>query len=384
MSSRANPAAELRVPLTTRERELLSLIRDQGPITRAALIQRSGLSGPAVFRATEELAAKGYLLIGEPVAAGRGQPSNLVEINADAVFSLGISVMNDFAEAAIMDLTGAVRKVADISAPGMSRADVIRNAMTFLDESVAEGIPHVAFAGVGIALAGYFVDRGPRLNPAAALDDWALLDLAAELSAQFKLPVTVDNIANAAAVGELMLGTGSRFSSFAYVNFAFGFGGGVVIDGRPWRGAFGNAGEFASVLKDTGHFTPTLESLRLRLIAAGVEVGSVTQLVENFDADWPGMNDWIADAAVSIKLLAKLIHAVIDIDALVLGGRLPAALAARLAETAALSQAELDAAARRGMARPTPTIVPAAISSRASVIGAAMLSMPFLRSGDQQ
>lgn len=383
MSPRANPAAELRLPLTTRERELLSLIRDKGPITRAALIQRSGLSGTAVFRATEELAAKGYLLIGEPVAAGRGQPSNLVGINADALFSLGISVMNDFAEAAIMDLCGAMRAVADISAPGMGRADVVRNAMTFLDESVAEGIAPAAFSGVGIALAGYFVDRGRLLNPAAALDDWALIDLAAELSTQFRLPVTVDNIANAAAVGELMLGVGSRFASFAYINFAFGFGGGVVIDGKPWRGAFGNAGEFASVLKDTGHFVPTLESLRLALVEAGVEVGSVTQLVEEFDPAWPLLDRWIDQAVGSIKLLAKLIHAVIDIDALVLGGRLPSALAVQLAEASMLSQAELDAAARRGMARPAPVIIPAAISSRAAVIGAAALSMPFVRPGAQ-
>lgn len=382
MALRANPAAELRVPLTTRERELLALIRDEGPITRAALIQRSRLSGPAVFRATEELAAKGYLLIGEPVAAGRGQPSNLVGINADAVFSLGLSVMNDFAEAAIMDLTGAVRKVADISAPGMGRAEVIGNAVTFLDQSVADGLPRRAFAGVGIALAGYFVEQGRLMNPAAALDDWALVDLVAELTPRFDLPVAVDNIANAAAVGELMLGTGSRFASFAYVNFAFGFGGGVVIDGKPWRGAHGNAGEFASILNDLGSFTPGLETLRLRLVAAGIAIGSVTQLVAEFDPNWPVLDGWIAEAAASVRLLAKVIGASLDVEAVVLGGRLPPQLAVRLAEAASLSQAELDAAARRGIARPAPAIVPAAISSRAAVIGAAALSMPFLRSGD--
>lgn len=382
MSPRTPAFADLRLPLTVRERELLSLIRDEGPITRAALIHRSGLSGTAVFRATEELAAKGYLLIGEPVASGRGQPSNLVGINPDALFSLGVSVMNDFAEAAIVDLSGQVRSLADISALGMRREDVIGKAIGFLDGAVAGGIPRAALTGVGIAVAGYFVDRGRLLNPAADLDDWALIDLAAELTAYFNLPVAVDNIANAAAVGELMLGAGSRFASFAYVNFASGFGGGVIIDGRPWRGAHGNTGEFASVLNDVGYFKPTLESLRLRLFAAGINVASVTQLVENFDPNWPTVDEWVAEAAVSIRLLAKLIHAVIDIEALVLGGRLPPLLANRLAEESSLSQSELNATARRGMARPAPVIVPAAISSRAAVIGAAALSMPFLRSGN--
>lgn len=379
VSFRANPALEMRAPLTTRERELLSLIRDQGPITRAALIQRSGLSGPAVFRATEELAAKNYLLIGEPVASGRGQPSNLVEVNGDGMYSLGISVMNDFAEAAIMDLTGALRAIADISAPGMRRADVIGKAMSFLDDSVTNGRARGTFAGIGVALAGYFVGDGRQLNPATALDDWALVDLAAELGAATRLPTLVDNIANAAAVGELMLGVGSRFRSFAYVNFAFGFGGGVVIDGKPWRGAHGNAGEFAGMLIASNGFVPSLESLRLRLANDGLELESVSALLDHFDPAWPALDGWIADAAASIRLLAHLTSAAMDVEALVLGGRMPHALAVRLAEASSISQQERDTTARRGRGTPAPAIVPAAISSRASVIGAAALSMPFLR-----
>jgi hypothetical protein len=78
-----------------------------------------------------------------------------------------------------------------------------------------------------------------------------------------------------------------------------------------------------------------------------------------------------------------VICAGLDVEAVVLGGRLPPILATRLAAAANLSQSELDAVARRGMAHPAPVIVPAAISSRASVIGAAALSMPFLRSGEK-
>lgn len=366
-------------PLTQREREVLALIRDEGPITRAALIQRSGLSGPAVFRVTEELAAKNYLTIGEPVASGRGQPSNMVGLNPDAMFTLGLSVMNDFAEAAIIDLTGSIRAIADVSASGMRRADVLRNTRQFLDDTIAQGLPRAAFAGVGVALAAFFVAGGRKLNPAAALDDWALIDLTDEFAAFFGLPVIIDNIANAAAVGELMLGVGAQFSSFAYVNFAFGFGGGLVIDGKPWRGVHGNAGEFAGMLDDLGVFVPSLESLRLRLHAQGQAIASVTELVEGFDPAWPALDQWVGDAAGSINLLARLIGASTDVEAMVLGGRLPPALAVRLAEAAQISQAERDAAARRGISRPVIKVVPAAISSRASVIGAAALSMPFLR-----
>lgn len=375
-------ALDLLAKLTLRERRILSIIRTEGSVTRASLIQRSGLSGPAVFRVTEDLAAKNFLLIGERIADGRGQPSNVVRLNTEAVFTLGISVMNDYAEAAIMDLVGSIVAVENLTVEGMLRDDIISNAKNFLDRMMEGGLSRSAFVGVGVALAAYFVGDGFKLNPAAALDDWAMIDLADICEATFNVPVKIENIANAAAIGELMLGVGKRYSSFAYLNFAAGFGGGVVIDGKPWRGAHGNAGEFATVLNSANLYVPTLEDLRLRLVAAGVSnVNSVSDLVALFDPAWPSLDQWVTQSATSVSVLAKLIGATIDVDALVLGGRLPPLLAQRIAAEAALSQDELNRAARRGIDKPTLSIVPASISALASVIGAAALPMPFVRSG---
>lgn len=361
-------------PLTDREREVLCWVRDHGPITRSALIRVSGLSGPAVFRATEDLTTKGYLLIGAPVAAGRGQPSHEVQINPDAAFSLGLSVMTDFAEAAVIDITGKVRATANITAPGMLRKDILAKAAEFLAEQEAGGLKRSSYAGVGVALAAFFVDER-LLNPAAELDDWALIDLQGPVEAALGLPATIENSASAAAVGESLLGVGRHTPSFAYLNFSAGFGGGIVLDRRLWRGLTGNAGEFAAVLSAVGAFVPNLESLRERLSAQGNPTTSIDDLVARVSPDWPGVSDWISDAARSVKLLARIITETIDVGTIVVGGRLPQPLAQLLAEAAAIRQSELDQLQRRSRGRPAPRIVPAAAVAGAAAVGAATLPL---------
>lgn len=361
--------------LTGRERDILAVIRDQGAITRSALIQASGLTGPAIFRATEDLSQKGYLKIGATIAAGRGQPSHEVRLNPDAAYTLGLSVMTDYAEAAIMDLGGEVRCSCNVSAPDMKRDAILHNAQRFLAAQFDNGLPPQRLAGVGLALAGYFVGEGELMNPASPLDDWALVDLRAPLEACFGVPAIIENIANAAAVGESLLGVGRSTRTFAYVNFAHGFGGGFIIDRQLWRGVTGNAGEFAAVLNTIGAFVPNLESLRLILAENGLQADNVEQLVHKVTLDMPGVREWIGEAAKSVRLLAMLIADTVDTSVVVLGGRLPKPLAARLAADAQIPQSEIDRTQRRVRGRPAPKIIAAELPVSGTAIGAAALPL---------
>jgi hypothetical protein len=195
--------------LTARERLILNTVRRQGETTRARLIQLTGLTGPAVFRATEDLARRGLLLIGEPVVAGRGQPSHVVRLRANACATLGLAVMTDHAEAVLMDFTGAIRAHREIGVEGMVRADVVANAANFLRDALAQtAISRDAVLGVGLSIAGFFTGRPGAVNPAAELDDWALIDLGTEVGGALDAPILVENIANAAALGERMLAAG--------------------------------------------------------------------------------------------------------------------------------------------------------------------------------
>jgi glucokinase len=82
------------------------------------------------------------------------------------------------------------------------------------------------------------------------LPGWEKVELGKLIKKEFKLPVHVENDANAAAVGEMIFGAGRNYDSFIMVTLGTGVGGGVIIDKELYRGEFGAAGEIGHITID--------------------------------------------------------------------------------------------------------------------------------------
>jgi len=76
---------------------------------------------------------------------------------------------------------------------------------------------------------------------------WEGFPLRQRLQDRLKVPVVLDNDANAGAWGEWQYGAGQGYRSILYVTVSTGVGGGLVLDGRPYRGADSTAGEIGHV-----------------------------------------------------------------------------------------------------------------------------------------
>lgn len=63
-------------------------------------------------------------------------------------------------------------------------------------------------------------------------------------------PVVLENDANAAAIGEMWRGAARGCRDVVSVTLGTGVGGGVVLDGKLWRGAHGSAGEIGHTTVD--------------------------------------------------------------------------------------------------------------------------------------
>jgi len=72
--------------------------------------------------------------------------------------------------------------------------------------------------------------------------------LGEELKSRLGLPVVVANDANCAALGEFFYGAGVGSKSLFMFTLGTGVGGGLVIDGRIWEGAWGIAGEIGHTI----------------------------------------------------------------------------------------------------------------------------------------
>ena len=95
---------------------------------------------------------------------------------------------------------------------------------------------------VGVGAAGY-VDKSRSTVLFAPNLAWRNVDLKSELEARVDLPVVIENDANAAAWGEFTYGAGHDVDDLLLVTVGTGVGGGLVLDGELYRGAFGVGAE---------------------------------------------------------------------------------------------------------------------------------------------
>ncbi len=108
-------------------------------------------------------------------------------------------------------------------------------------------------AAVGVSFGGPVDFETGRVRLSHHVPGWEARPLRDELRRQFGAPASVDNDANAAALGEHRFGAGQGCASMLYMTVSTGVGGGWVIDGRVYRGADKMAGEIGhTVIKPDG------------------------------------------------------------------------------------------------------------------------------------
>ena len=152
--------------------------------------------------------------------------------------TIGVDVGGTKISAGVVDEAGVVVEKLRKPTPA---SDVAAVAAT-IAELVIELNKRHEVESVGIGAAGWVsADRATVLfAPNLAWRDEALRD---EVQQQVKLPVVVENDANAAAWGEFRFGAGADSDDLLLVTVGTGVGGGIVMDGKLLRGSFGIAGE---------------------------------------------------------------------------------------------------------------------------------------------
>jgi glucokinase len=102
--------------------------------------------------------------------------------------------------------------------------------------------------GVGVGLPGIIDLEAGTLHSAANLPGWNDYPAREDLEAKLGVTVILENDANCAALGEKWLGAGRDVNDLCMITLGTGVGGGFVVNGKPWHGVLGMAGEL-------GHMT---------------------------------------------------------------------------------------------------------------------------------
>ena len=97
---------------------------------------------------------------------------------------------------------------------------------------------------LGVGCAGHIRFKDGVIITTSNLEGFDNYPLRDKLQAHFEIPVILDNDANAQAVGEHKFGAGKGYEDMIFVTISTGIGAGLIINGKPYRGMTGTAGEF--------------------------------------------------------------------------------------------------------------------------------------------
>ncbi|MEE4815584.1 ROK family protein [Pseudomonas alliivorans] len=356
--------------LSLNERKLLDILRRRGSITRASVSAEMDLAQQSVHRLIEELIGRGLLRSGERVRNGRGQPSPRIELVNEAVYSIGVSINTGSAVVCVADLGCNVLEQVILRTPPLSRNSTLDTLQKTIERVLQRnGIKPERVVGMGFAIAGFFLENR-QVNAPEPLRDWSLMDLQPVLEERFKMPVWLENNATTAAIGESLVGAGAWASNFIYLSFNYGFGAGVVINGKPYLGSHGNAGEITLYTDEEAANRPALRYLVEELHTNGIEVDSVEDLRARFDPDWPGVETWIKRTQPTLDRLVNALAGMFDPQAVVFGGQLPPALGRRL-----IASTTFWGTHRYQAPPPRPQLLLSEANGDAAAIGAALVPL---------
>ncbi|ALV37215.1 ROK family transcriptional regulator [Streptomyces sp. CdTB01] len=226
---------------------VMHTVSADGPLSRAAVASRIGLTRAAVSSLVDELIRSGLLEELGPERPGRvGRPGSALAVSAHGPAGIGAEVGVDHLAVCAVDLRGQVRAkaVRHGANRGRSPEPVIAELTELVHRVVAEAQGEGLWpAGLAVAVPG-LVARDARTVVRAPNLEWHDTDLGALLPPDW--PLTVGNEANFGALAELWLGEGTP-RDFLHVSAEIGIGAAVVVAGGLLRGTRGFAGELGHV-----------------------------------------------------------------------------------------------------------------------------------------
>ena len=223
---------------------LLHLIRERQPISRVDIARITGLRPGTISSIVNRLIRKGVIFEGAAGPSSGGRKPTYLNINAENAYVLAVDIGVRDTAFAVSDFNGRILKQKSLITDGNPR-DFLEELGGQIASLVSRDYPNVKFAGVGVSAPGLIrrdtgeVAVSPNLG-------WSGLPIKALLEKKLKLPVYVENDANAAAFSELWYGPLDeiKVKTLLYILVVDGLGCGLIINGELHVGSQVGMGGF--------------------------------------------------------------------------------------------------------------------------------------------
>jgi len=223
---------------------ILNAIKTYGPIGRADIARRTGLSPATVTSISAKLISQDLVLEKAAGDSSGGRPPILLVINPKGAYVVGIKLTETHAVCALTDLEAYVIAKSSMPLSGHEPVQVVDDlAQMVLSFIRMQKITKKQLLGVGVGLAG-IVDAEDGILRQSPIYGWDNVPLRDMLQSKLRIPVYIENDVNTLTLTERWFGHGQGVDNFLTVTVGRGVGLGIVANGQFYRGQTGGAGEF--------------------------------------------------------------------------------------------------------------------------------------------
>lgn len=229
---------------------VLDAVRRSDGVSRVELAEQTGLTAQTVSNIVRRLLDQRLVLEDGRATSRGGKRATVLRLNAEAYYAVGMHLDPASTTLVVTDLAGRVVARARRRTPSGGSPRGVIEALSRSVRAVVERarVPD-RILGLGVAAPGP-IDTASDVVTPPNLPGWRSVPLREALEEDTGLAVLLDNDATAATIGERWAGGERRSSDMAFVHVGTGVGGGLVLDGRVYRGSTWNAAEIGHMAVD--------------------------------------------------------------------------------------------------------------------------------------
>lgn len=228
----------------------LHLIRERQPISRADIAKATGLRAGTVSAIVNRLIKEKLVYEGVEGPSTGGRPPKYLYVNAESAYVLAIDLGVSETLYAVSDFNGRIMMQRSVVTEGAPEKFLVTLARE-INSLIQSQYPRAQFEAVGVSVPG-LVDRVDGSLIISPNQGWQSVPVRAILEAELKLPVFVENDANASAFAELWYGPLDELSTrtLLFVLVVEGLGTGLIINGELHVGTSIGLGGFGHMTLD--------------------------------------------------------------------------------------------------------------------------------------
>lgn len=314
-------------------RVIIEAIRLNGELTRAELARLTALTPQTVSNIVAELQQADILSCRSPrKASGRGQPAIPITLNPASAYSIGIHLDHQTLRIVVVDLTGEIhfRRLLLVQKPQPGATlKLIVALLAEIKQQLAGEWRKVL--GIGVVMPGPFGVEGISSLGPTTLHGWENVDVEAHLSAACGLPVTLENDATVAAIGERFHGVARQLNSFVYLYIGTGLGAGIFTDGHIYTGHAHNAGEVGHIVIQPfgrecycGNHGCLERYVSLQAAYEYCGLDPMTALPDDLlQVAEDRFDSWIRSVLPPLRQAINMIECIFDAETVIIGGMMP-------------------------------------------------------------